>query len=73
MSAANDNRGHPKCPICERESVADYRPFCSSRCKIVDLNRWLGGVYRVPSHSAPEDGLEGGATPSQEKSGEEGD
>ena len=56
-----DEAGHPKppgrvakpCPVCGRPSVADVTPFCSRRCADVDLNRWLGGVYRVPAD--PED------------------
>ncbi len=23
-------------------------PFCSERCKMIDLHRWLGGEYRIP-------------------------
>jgi endogenous inhibitor of DNA gyrase (YacG/DUF329 family) len=37
-----------KCPICSKESLPRYRPFCSKRCADIDLHRWLGGVYRVP-------------------------
>jgi endogenous inhibitor of DNA gyrase (YacG/DUF329 family) len=42
------------CPICQRE-VAEPRPgergflpFCSERCKLIDLGRWLGGKYQIP-------------------------
>lgn len=41
---------NPKCPICHVE-VATRRPdnpnfpFCSARCKTIDLGRWLGGEY----------------------------
>ena len=45
-----------RCPICQKPSVADYRPFCSARCKTVDLGRWLGGTYRVPPEEEPEEG-----------------
>jgi endogenous inhibitor of DNA gyrase (YacG/DUF329 family) len=50
------------CPICGRPSTDQVRPFCSSRCKEVDLNRWLGGVYRVPGPPAgsPEEDDEAG-------------
>lgn len=37
------------CPICEKESVETYRPFCSSRCADVDLGKWLTGAYAVAS------------------------
>ena len=42
------------CPICQRETENRYRPFCSKRCADVDLGRWLGGAYAVPSED-PED------------------
>ena len=40
------------CPICRK--AAEPRPanrsfpFCSDRCKLVDLGKWLGGEYRIP-------------------------
>ena len=43
------------CPICKREvpesppnAPRGYFPFCSERCKLIDLGRWLGGKYQVP-------------------------
>jgi len=42
------------CPICSKDSAAEYRPFCSRRCADVDLARWLNGSYAVPSND-PED------------------
>jgi len=46
------------CPICSvKEPVADYHPFCSKRCADVDLSRWLGGKYAIPS-SEPVDEFE---------------
>lgn len=42
------------CPICHRKSAAEYRPFCSKRCADIDLARWLGGGYAIPSDD-PED------------------
>ena len=42
------------CPICNEETVARYRPFCSKRCADIDLGRWLKGDYAVPA-TAPED------------------
>jgi endogenous inhibitor of DNA gyrase (YacG/DUF329 family) len=36
------------CPECGKPSVRDTYPFCSSRCKAVDLNRWLSGSYVIP-------------------------
>lgn len=42
------------CPICQRKAVAEFRPFCSRRCADVDLARWMGGGYAIPSDD-PED------------------
>jgi endogenous inhibitor of DNA gyrase (YacG/DUF329 family) len=50
-----------ECPICEkvfkvdRPEDAPFRPFCSERCKLVDLGRWLDGTYRVSEPLKPED------------------
>jgi endogenous inhibitor of DNA gyrase (YacG/DUF329 family) len=32
-----------------------WRPFCSERCKMADLGRWLSEEYRVPDDSPPAD------------------
>jgi endogenous inhibitor of DNA gyrase (YacG/DUF329 family) len=37
------------CPICGRPRAQRYRPFCSARCRDVDLGRWFGEAYRVPA------------------------
>ena len=44
-----------RCPICKkpvREPSADEPmgafPFCSDRCKLIDLGRWLDGKYQIP-------------------------
>ncbi|MBE6449840.1 MAG: DNA gyrase inhibitor YacG [Alphaproteobacteria bacterium] len=44
-----------KCPICGKESNANYHPFCSKHCADVDLNRWLSGVYRIETDESPDD------------------
>ncbi|KZL03534.1 DNA gyrase inhibitor YacG [Pseudovibrio sp. Ad14] len=38
-----------KCPICEKPAQEATKPFCSDRCKQVDLNKWLSGYYSVPA------------------------
>lgn len=45
------------CPICEKDTIAAYRPFCSKRCADIDLGKWLKGEYTVPSQD-PEDAEE---------------
>ena len=37
------------CPVCGKPVVADSRPFCSERCRNVDLGRWLTGSYVIPA------------------------
>ena len=41
-----------RCAICDREAGSDasnpWRPFCSERCQLLDLSRWLGGDYVIP-------------------------
>ena len=39
-----------RCPICKKEIVFTgnpFRPFCSERCKLIDLDNWLSERYRV--------------------------
>ncbi|MCS6852437.1 MAG: DNA gyrase inhibitor YacG [Gemmataceae bacterium] len=49
-----------RCPICDQEmsgkSTADWPdfPFCSARCRLIDLGRWLGEQYRIPVVSDDE-------------------
>lgn len=42
------------CPVCTRATDPKYRPFCSKRCADVDLAKWLGGGYAIPSED-PDD------------------
>jgi len=43
-------RSNKSCPICStRDPVEQYNPFCSKRCADIDLSRWLGGKYAIPS------------------------
>ena len=45
------------CPICGRTPEdARFRPFCSARCRQVDLGRWLAGDYAIPAEPEREDG-----------------
>lgn len=38
-----------RCPVCDKPSDKDVKPFCSARCREVDLNRWFSGGYSVPA------------------------
>ena len=45
-----------RCPICKKpvsddppaDGSKNYFPFCSERCKLIDLGRWLEGRYQIP-------------------------
>ncbi len=44
-----DRKTH--CPICKKEALWDdnpFRPFCSERCKLIDLGKWASEDYRIP-------------------------
>ncbi len=41
--------GEPLCAYCRQRPIdPKWRPFCSERCKMADLGRWLRGDYRIP-------------------------
>ena len=49
------------CPTCQRKGAwreLPTNPFCSDRCKMVDLGKWLGEEYRIASPLTGEDLLE---------------
>ncbi len=50
-----------RCPICKKpvKSTDPESPFCSQRCRTIDLGKWASGAYVVPSpvadgHELPE-------------------
>lgn len=52
---------HVSCPTCQRKGPwkeLSTNPFCSDRCKMVDLGKWLGEEYRIASPLTGEDLLE---------------
>ena len=61
MSEQADDGSSPvvgRCPTCGKPGRHDTRPFCSKRCRDVDLNRWLKGHYSVPVVESEPDDLE---------------
>jgi len=45
-----------KCPTCQRDldwENAPFRPFCSERCRLIDLGAWLSGQRSIPGESVP--------------------
>ena len=59
-----------RCPICKKPTNTAYRPFCSARCRDVDLSRWLRGGYAIPG-SEPGEGME--RTTAEDANGDEAD
>jgi hypothetical protein len=47
------------CPVCDRQfeaaSSTAAMPFCSERCRTIDLSRWLDERYLLPMVPDPED------------------
>ena len=50
-----------RCPTCKKDvpTEEDARPkdfpFCSERCRLLDLQKWLTGEYRIPAGPAAAD------------------
>lgn len=45
------------CPTCGVTTTWEenaHRPFCSERCRMVDLGRWAAEEHRIPGEPAPE-------------------
>lgn len=56
----------PLCPVCDAPvdlTTTPTVPFCSDRCRLIDLGRWLDEAYSVPEPRRPaaEDGDDGEA------------
>ena len=57
-----------RCPTCRRELEWDpanrWRPFCSERCKLIDLGAWFKEAHALPGEPAPDSAPdEGNGTP----------
>jgi endogenous inhibitor of DNA gyrase (YacG/DUF329 family) len=44
------------CPVCGKPAAQKFLPFCSSRCRDVDLNRWFSGRYIIPAKDEEDEG-----------------
>lgn len=46
-----------QCPHCHKAVIwsegSPYRPFCSERCRLIDLGAWADGSYAIPASSTP--------------------
>ncbi len=47
------------CPYCKKKAAYSptnpFRPFCSERCKLIDLGSWADEKYRIPSQATSHD------------------
>ena len=62
MTHMEDKPGRVTCPTCatpvEWTEARRWRPFCSERCKLIDLGSWLDESHRIPGEepaALPED------------------
>ena len=58
-----------KCPGCGKDVAFEnnpFRPFCSERCKLLDLGDWLTGSYSIPVEEHKDEG----ASPEPEDAGD---
>lgn len=49
-----------ECPHCGRTvpwtDVSKWKPFCSERCRMIDLGDWLSEKNAIPTKEAPDQG-----------------
>lgn len=47
-----------KCPVCKKTTTWEenpWRPFCSEKCKLIDLGKWASEEYKIPGEKAEEE------------------
>ncbi len=47
-----------RCPVCKEPTTWEensYRPFCSERCKLIDLGAWASEDYKIPGRKEEEE------------------
>ena len=58
-----------KCPTCKITLIPkdknQWRPFCSERCKLLDLGAWFDGSHHIPGENGMVDGLENDDAPTK--------
>jgi hypothetical protein len=64
MSEVKPHQNKPRlvtCPSCKKQSEYSstnlFRPFCSERCKMIDLGDWANETYKIPVNT-PIEGLD---------------
>ena len=55
----NDKEQIVSCPTCQKENRYHtgnpFRPFCSERCRLIDLGEWADEGHRIPGQTIPPD------------------
>ncbi|TBR38146.1 DNA gyrase inhibitor YacG [Marinomonas agarivorans] len=55
----NSRQSKIACPTCQKQIIWSpenrFRPFCSERCKLIDLGEWAAGTYAIPQKHSEED------------------
>ncbi len=50
------------CPTCQRpvewSAAAPWRPFCSERCRLIDLGAWMTEKHAIPGEEISPDGVQ---------------
>jgi len=58
LSIVDEKKTQARCPTCKKRFIWDakspWRPFCSQRCRLIDLGEWLDENYRVADASPGE-------------------
>jgi hypothetical protein len=55
---ANSSKMIIFCPICKNKTTWEenpWRPFCSERCKLIDLGKWVSDEYKIESEETAGD------------------
>ena len=51
----SQDKKQARCPTCNKaftwDPTSPWRPFCSQRCRLIDLGEWLDEAYRIPDSS----------------------
>ena len=61
MSPSMSQPKQKRCPYCKKPAKWEgnpFRPFCSERCKMIDLGKWASDDYRIPGEKADDEEIE---------------
>jgi endogenous inhibitor of DNA gyrase (YacG/DUF329 family) len=65
MEAKPTPARHPRCPTCRQPVLLvagaarpSWMPFCSERCKLIDLDKWIRGDHAIPGEEVPPELLQ---------------